>query len=193
MPDLTNWYLNASLNPLGQEPIPYSVLINDTQNVNLNVKPGTTYFLRIINYSAFSQIYLTFDQHEVTIIEIDGIYTVPRTVETLYIAVAQRYGVLLKTKSSTSTNYAGLAKLDQTGFNGYPDLSPLQNPNGNVYLIYNTAKPLPAPLNITLDAISQQIIDDFSLTPYDHQPLLRNPAQTVVIELDFFTEGGQNR
>jgi iron transport multicopper oxidase len=66
--------------------------------------------------AGFAQMYFAFDQHDMTIIEIDGIYTKPRKVSQLYIATAQRYGVLLKTKSDTSKNYAALGMMDQEKF-----------------------------------------------------------------------------
>lgn len=199
MPNLASFYLNNTLNPgdsptvTGPEPIPYSVLLNDSQNVTLHVQPNKTYFLRIINFAAFSQIYLRFDEHEMEIIEVDGVYTHPRKVETLYVAVAQRYGVLLRTKKRAKQNYAVLGKLDETMFDGYPDIPPEVNPNVNAWLVYDHTLPLPPPLNLTLDTLNSTIIDDFTLIPYDNEPLLENPTQTFVLELAFFVQDGQNR
>jgi iron transport multicopper oxidase len=195
MPTLTNFYLNSTLNPSATEPLPYSALLNDAQNVKLNVQAGKTYFLRIINYACFSQMYLHFDQHQMTIIEIDGIYVHPRTVDTLYFAVAQRYGVLLTAKKTSTQNYAALGKLDEWMFDGFlagRDPS-IINPNVNAYLVYNSTAPLPKPLNMTLDTLNSSIIDDFTLTPYDNEPLLQNPTQTFVLDLAFFPQDGQNR
>src|SRR4030081_3681092 len=92
IPSLTNYYLNKTLNEDGSEPIPYSALMNDAQNTKLYVQPNNTYFLRIINFAGFSQMFLHFDRHQMTIIEIVGIYTKPRVVDNVYLAVAQRYG-----------------------------------------------------------------------------------------------------
>lgn len=193
MPNLSSYYLNNTLNQDSPEPIPYSALFNDRKNVKLQVKPDKTYFLRIINFAAFSQIYLQFDQHDMEIIEVDGVYTHPRKAKTLYLAVAQRYGVLLKTKNTTHQNYAVLAKLDETMFDGFPDIPPEVNPNVNAWLVYNQLEPLPPPLNVSLDTLNSTIIDDFTLIPYDNEPLLENPSQTFVLELSFFTQDGQNR
>lgn len=193
MPNLSSYYLNNTLNPDSPEPIPYSALLNDRQNVTLQVKPDKTYFMRVINFAAFSQIYLQFDQHELEIIEVDGIYTHPRKVKSLYLAVAQRYGVLLKTKKTAHRNYAALAKLDGTKFDGFPDIPPEVNPNVNVWLVYDQLGTLPPPLNTSLETLNSTIIDDFTLVPYDNEPLLENPSQTFVLELSFFTQDGQNR
>lgn len=188
MPHLSSFYLNHTLNPDGPEPIPYSALINDTQDIKLHIKPRKTYFLRVINFACFSQIYLHFDQHNVTIIEIDGTYTHPKTVNTLYLAVAQRYGVLLTTKTNTTHNYASLGKLDETMFDGFgqPGFPRVVKPNVSGWLVYDESKLLPPPLNLTLDTLSTQIIDDFTLVPYDNEPLLQNPVHAFVLDLGFF-------
>lgn len=193
MPGLASYYLNNTLNPDAPEPIPYSALINDSQNVTFNVQPGRTYFLRIINFAAFSQAYLHFDQHELEIIEVDGIYTHPRKVKTLFLSVGQRYGVLLRTKATAKQNYAALAKLDETMFDGYPDMPPEANPNVNTWLVYDNFLPMPPPLNMSIGNLNSTSFDDFTLVPYDNEPLLRNPTQTFVLELSFFTQDGQNR
>jgi len=173
--------------PDGNEPVPYSALVNDGQYTKFNVQPGKTYFLRIINMAAFSQIYLHFDQHNMTIVETDGIYTEHKEVDSLYIAVAQRYGVLLKTKHDTSTNYAALAMLDETMFDDIPDYL---DPNVTAYLVYNDEKALPSPLVVN----GFDTIDDFTLTPYDKLHLFDGtPDQTIVLGLGFFEQDGQNR
>lgn len=193
MPNLACYYLNSTLNPDSPEPIPYSALLNDRQNVTLQVQPNKTYLLRIINFAAFSQMYLHFDEHEMTIIEVDGVYTHPQKVDTLYIAVAQRYGVLLTTNKTATQNYAVLSKLDEMMFDGYPDIPPEVNPDVTAWPVYDHALPLPPSLNISLDTLNSTKFDDFALVPYDNEPLLQNPTQTFVLELDFFPQDGQNR
>jgi iron transport multicopper oxidase len=199
MPTLTNYYLNSSLNEDGSEPIPYSALMNDAQNTKLYVQPDKTYFLRIINFAGFSQMFLHFDRHQMTIIEIDGIYTKPRVVDNVYLAVAQRYGVLLKTKPTASKNYAALAKLDETMYDPWDTSLPNNgipaavNPDVTGYLVYDNKTPLPPPLKISIAEFYANKIDDFTLTPYDNEPLLQNPTQTFVLELRFFAQDGQNR
>jgi iron transport multicopper oxidase len=70
-------------NPDGGELVLYSALLKDGQNTKLNVQMGKTYFLRIVNMAAFSQSYFHFDQHKVTIVEIDGIYTEHKGIDSL--------------------------------------------------------------------------------------------------------------
>lgn len=197
--ELIPYYLNNTLNPRGPEPIPYSALMNDTQDLKIHVKPGTTYFLRIINMACFSQIFLQFEEHILTIIEMDGIYTQPKVVDSLLLATAQRYGVLLTTKGTTSCkptkNYAVQAMLDERAYDGYgtPSFPPEVNPIVKGWLVYDEKLPLPDPKNITLDEFDLLTVNDFYILPYDEMPLLKNPTQTFVIDASFFLQDGQNR
>jgi iron transport multicopper oxidase len=187
-PFLIPYFLSPSQNPSSAEPIPYSSLINEAQDVKLAVKPATTYLVRIISMAAFSQIYVGFDQHDLTIIAIDGIYVEPRKVSTIYLAVAQRYDVLLTTKGSKDKNYAFFSNLDQDKFVTIPGYL---HPNATGYLVYDDNQSLSpeAPMVDRYD-----IIDDFTLVPQDGQPLLSGrPAASIVLNLDFFQRDGQNR
>lgn len=187
IPALTNYYLDPAQNEGGSEPVPYSALMNDGHNVRLNVQPGKTYFLRIVNMAAFSQTYLHLDQRKMAIVEIDGIYTEHKEVDSLYIIVAQRYGVLLKTKHSTPTNYAALAMLDTMKFDNTPGYL---DPNVTSYLVYDDSKPLPS----TLVVDGFDTIDDFTLTPYDKLDLFDGtPDNIIILSLDFFERDDQNR
>jgi len=109
--------------------------MNDTRNPSVQVQAGKTYFLRIINISGFAQYYFHIDQHNFTIVETDGIYTEPREAGDLFIANGQRYGVLLKTRSTATQNYAMLGMMDPNGFD--PTVpAPIEN-NVTGVLVYN--------------------------------------------------------
>lgn len=187
MPGLLSFYADPNQNPSGAEPVPYSALFNDAQNIALNVLPGKTYFLRTVNMAAFSQFYLQFDQHQLTIIEIDGVYTKPTTVDSLYVATGQRYGVLLKTKSTASQNYAFLGSMDTTKYDHVPGYTN-ENVTGN--LVYNAKAP-----QARMPVVSAfNVIDDFTLVPYDGMALLNGaPNSQIVLNADFFLRDGQNR
>lgn len=104
----------------------------------------------------------------------------------MYLAVAQRYGVLLKTKPDASKNYAMLGSLDTTKFDNIPSYV---LPNVTGYLIYDNTKPLPTPPTLN----DFNVVDDFILVPIDHQPVLKNPDQIITLELDFSVIENQNR
>lgn len=85
----------------GSEPVPNSTLINEAQNLHFDIKPNRNYLFRIINIGAFAAQYLEFDQHDVDVVEIDRVYTQCHRVSQLYLPVAQRYSVILKSKCTT--------------------------------------------------------------------------------------------
>ena len=150
--------------------------MNDTQNLTISMTPGRTYFLRIINMGAFAAQYFWIEDHTVRIIEVDGVYHEPAEASMLYIAAAQRYGVLLTAKNATDTNFAIVGAMDQDLFDTVPDTL---NPNVTSFLVYNPSAALPTPL--TLDEYAP--FDDITLVPYDQQPLLEDPALSVSLIL----------
>jgi iron transport multicopper oxidase len=116
----------------GSEPVPNATLINEAQNVHFPMETGRSYLFRIINMGAFSGQYLQFDQHDMTVVEIDGVYTKPHRVTQLFIAPAQRYSVIVKAKSSTKHNFAIVASMDEDMFDPGVTRPDLKN---NVFLL----------------------------------------------------------
>jgi iron transport multicopper oxidase len=123
-PELINYYqsVDNANNNNGAEPVPNSILINEAQNVQFSMTPGKTYLFRIINMGAFTPQYLQFDQHNMTVVEIDGVYTQPYTVSQLFITVAQRYSVIVTAKASSSANFAIKASMSTSMF--FPGVIP---------------------------------------------------------------------
>ena len=111
MPNLVKSFISVT-NPTGAEPVPQAALMNDTQNLTSLVEPGKTYMFRIINMAAFAGQYLWFEGHSMQVVEVDGIYTDAAEADMLYLAAAQRYSVLIKTRNDTSTNYAFVGSMD---------------------------------------------------------------------------------
>ncbi|KAI0832957.1 multicopper oxidase [Hypoxylon sp. FL0890] len=162
-------------NPTGAEPVPNAALWNDTQNLTVPVQPDTTYYFRVINLGAFAGQYIWFEGHNMTILEVDGVYTQPAVADMIYLAAAQRCSFLVTTKSDISSNYAFVASMDTSLFDTIPD-----DLNWNVtgWLVYDEAKPLPQPALV--DELNN--FDDATLIPYDNLTLFENP--TKFIELD---------
>lgn len=179
MPDLLPQYLLYNNNPGGSEPIPYSALINDGQNGTIDIEPGKTYYFHIINMAAFAQFHLQFDQHNITIVEIDGVYVQPKPAQQLYVATGQRYGVLLKAKATKSSNYAVLAKF---AINAFDHTTSYLKPTVTAVLNYASSNPSPPTPVVT----SWTVFDDLAFVPYDGQPTLPEPDMTVTIDLAFF-------
>ncbi|KAG9242235.1 Cupredoxin [Calycina marina] len=167
-------FLNKA-NPTGAEPVPQNALLNDTQNLTVSIQPGMTYLFHVVNIGAFAGQYLWFEGHNMTIVEVDGVFTDKAEADLIYIAAAQRYSFLLTTKNETTTNYAFVSSMDTDLFDTLPaDL----NWNATGWLVYDAANSNPTPA--FLDALDD--FDDFSLVPYDKMALL--PEADQVISLD---------
>ncbi|PQE26747.1 Iron transport multicopper oxidase FET3 protein [Rutstroemia sp. NJR-2017a BVV2] len=174
-PDFLSLY-----NPTGAEPVPDSILFNDTMNTTIDVQPGTTYLMRIVNTSAFAAQYFYIQDHTFEIVEIDGVYTERAEASVLYVAVAQRYSILLTTKNSTDANYAIVTCADQVLFDTITPSLQLNNTN---WLSYNADTAYNKP-EITLDIINGLPASDaFTLVPYDRTPLLPDPDYQTNLEV----------
>ncbi|KAH8593306.1 Cupredoxin [Bisporella sp. PMI_857] len=168
-------FLNKA-NPTGAEPVPQNPLLNDTQNLTVAIQPGKTYLFHVVNIGAFAGQYLWFEGHNMTIVEVDGVFTEQAEAEMIYISAAQRYSFLLTTKNDTTTNYAFVSSMDTDLFDTLPsDL----NWNSTGWLIYDEAKSKPDPAFI--DEFND--FDDFTLVPYDKQGLLPEPDQLITFDV----------
>ncbi|KAJ7499908.1 laccase [Mycena latifolia] len=116
---LADWYHTPATQLMdqfkldGHEPVPDSGLINGVGRYVggpavpwsvVNVVAGKRYRLRVINISAFAGFTFSVDGHTFDVIETDGIETVPLTVTSFDIYVAQRYSVVL-TANQPVNNY----------------------------------------------------------------------------------------
>jgi iron transport multicopper oxidase len=99
-------------NPTGAEPVPQAALFNDTQNLTVSIEPGKTYLFHIVNIGAFAGQYIWFEGHNMTIVEVDGVYTDGAEAQMIYVSAAQRCSVLVTTKNETTTNYAFVGSMD---------------------------------------------------------------------------------
>jgi iron transport multicopper oxidase len=102
----------SKANPSGAEPVPQAALLNDTQNLTIAVQPGKTYLFHMVNIGAFAGQYIWFEGHNMTIVEVDGVYTDRAVAEMIYLGAAQRCSFLVTTKNDTSTNYAFVGSMD---------------------------------------------------------------------------------
>lgn len=175
MPALIKKFINVA-NPTGAEPVPKSALMNETQDLQISIQPGKTYFVRLINVAAFAAQYFWIEDHTFRIIEVDGVWTEPAEANMIYVTAAQRYGFLLTTKNQTEINYAIHGAMDTDLFDQVP---PTLDPNVTSYLMYSPDEPLPIPsYNEPLNPF-----DDFRLIPVDRQPLYTDPDQLVLLNL----------
>jgi iron transport multicopper oxidase len=192
MPHLLNEYQsqeNAAAFS-GREPLPDSALINDSTNTKIKVLPNKTYLVHVVCLGNWPGHTWVFDGHEMTVVEVDGVYTEPRPAgdKMLRIATGQRMSVLIHTKPDASKNFAIWDTMDVNMmfiFEGR-DIPQGYNPNATAWLVYDEAKPLPPP-PVIYDLEPDHFIDDVSLVPLDREPLLQ-PVQHQIIIDTFSTE-----
>lgn len=189
-PYLINYFLSSDNTDTtgGAEPVPNSALMNEAQNVQFSITPGKKYLFRIINMGAIGAHYLQFDQHTMTIVEVDGVFVQPYDVQQLFVGVAQRYSVVIQAKADASQNYAIVASMDSDMFASYL-MPPGMNTNVTGWLVYDAAKALPAPPSLQI-----QPFDDSVLIPADQVPLMDPPSQTIYLTASFgANEAGSTR
>lgn len=150
--------------------------MNDTQNLQINVEPNKTYFIRIVNMAAFAAQYFWIEGHTFRIIELDGVYHKPTEAEMIYVTAAQRYGILVTTKNDTSKNFVINGAMDQELFDKVPDGL---NPNVTSYLVYNKDAPLPNATKL----MEFEPFDDILLEPTDGEELWEDPSVTYTIDV----------
>lgn len=176
-------------NPTGAEPIPDAALINDSQNGTINFEPGKTYRLRLINIGAFAMFHIWIEDHDMRVIEVDGIYTEEYTVPALDLTVSQRASVLVTAKNTTDKNYVLVGSMDTTMFDTVP---PGLNPSRHAHIIrliyldvsnwivYDDANPNPEPSLVD----SFYDWDDTLLVPLEPEPVI-NPDESHQLDILF--------
>lgn len=176
MPNLINSYQSSS-NINGAEPVPDAGLINDKTTDTFPVERGKTYLFRVINVSAFPSYFVGFQDHNMTIVEMDSVYTEETHTSTLYVGAAQRYAVLVTANQDASNNYGIISAVDTAAF---------KKPSGNpgfrnatfATLSYNATNGDATPFVPVMPPI-----DDFTVPPLDGAKLL-DPV-TKTFQLDF--------
>ncbi|KAF2008997.1 multicopper oxidase [Aaosphaeria arxii CBS 175.79] len=175
VPLIQREFLNIA-NPSGAEPVPDSSLVNETRDLKVKIEPGKTYLVRMINMGAFAGQYVWFEDHTMRVVEVDGVYTEPQDADMLYLTAAQRYSVLLTTKTETDRNYAFVGSMDEELFDVIPDGL---NPNVTGWLVYDDSKEKPDAQEVA----EFEPFDDFTLVPQDKQPIFDKVDHSVRLDL----------
>lgn len=173
MQDLIPLFINK-INPTGAEPVPDAALFNDTQNLTVSVAPGKTYLFHMVNIGAFAGQYIWFEGHNMSIVEVDGIYTQQAEASRIYLSAAQRVSFLLTTKNDSGTNYPFMASMDTDLFDTVPDTL---NVNVTGWLVYDSTATMPDPAFV--DDLTEDLFDDFTLVPYDNMTLFDSVDQSI--------------
>lgn len=110
-------------NPTGAEPVPNAALINETQDLSIPVEKGKTYLIRMVNMGASAGQYVWIEGHNMTVVEIDGVYTKRRETDRIYMSVAQRVSVLVTMRNDTSANFPIVGSMDTVSISSPPCIS----------------------------------------------------------------------
>lgn len=126
-----NWFLSPASG--GNEPIPYSGLINGKGSYNcsyttlpcdpneqhpavFNVERGKRYRVRIVNTSAMAVFYFSIQGHKLHVIEVDGVDTIKVSLDRIPIAPAQRYSAIVE-MNGNEEEYSILAEMSLAMYN----------------------------------------------------------------------------
>ncbi|CAN3373572.1 hypothetical protein DIURU_000619 [Diutina rugosa] len=153
--------------------IPDVVLVNDTSDFRWSVKPHTTYLLRLANVAVMAGRWFYIEDHDMTVVEVDGKWTEPYTVSVLNIAPGQRVSVLITTKSSTESNY-----IIGTAVDKYTMIYRHDQPSFNVtsWMVYNESASTSKEMAL-IDP--SQAYQDYDMKPLPSQRLL-GPIDLVI-------------
>ncbi|CCK70564.1 ferroxidase FET5 KNAG_0E03050 [Huiozyma naganishii CBS 8797] len=173
-------------NPTGAEPIPQSLLFNDSFHGELNFQPGKKYMLRFVNTGLFVSQYITLEDHIFTIVEVDGTYVTPTTTNVLYISSGQRMAVLVEAKETATKNYALMQIIDETMLDAIPADLKLNVTNQVTYnkllpvaeSMFNRLEEFPF-----LNSLEENATNDFYLKPLESYPLYETYSRQVVFDV----------
>lgn len=184
MPDLLAQYESKENQDAfhGREPVPNTALINDSTKSKIKVLPNKTYLVHIVCLGNWPGHTWVLDGHDMTVVEVDGVYTEPYEVgsKMLRVATGQRMGVLIHTKPDTSKNFAIWDTMDINMMFVYENraIPANYNPNATAWLVYDEAKPLPPAPVLT----EFNFVDDVTFVPKDREPILQPMHRQIIID-----------
>jgi iron transport multicopper oxidase len=110
------------------------------------------------------------EDHNMTIVAMDGVYTTRTTARTINVGTGQRFDVLVTTKNDTSKNFGISALIDMSAFNPVT-LSIYTGPEiAYATLDYSGMEAMPRSIEELFPLLPP--IDDITIAPLDEQTLL---------------------
>ncbi|KAI9344834.1 Cupredoxin [Zopfochytrium polystomum] len=190
------------------DPVPESLLINGVGYYPCQFAPlgskctpttfpsnevvfGKRYLLRIINMSGEAAFTFSIDGHNLTVVEADGVYTVPTVVDQFPITAGQRYSVILNANAKVS-NYWIRADLDEQLYFPAPiDLNGLVPYARSILRYKGAAKTNPT----TKAAQNPTVLNPFNLGEYNGTPLTQlvpHLGDTMYMNFKILSDGDNN-
>lgn len=165
-------------NPTGAEPIPQNLLFNNTLNATLDFNAGETYLLRFINSGLFVSQYVALESHDLTIVEVDGVYVKPNVTQLLYVGTGQRVSVLVKAKESDpGRNFALMQIMDDSMLDVIPPDLELSRTHQVAY-----SRDYPEPKSIDVGDLDNAS-EEFYLSSLDGRELYDDYDLQIVLDV----------
>ncbi|KAJ2159291.1 ferroxidase fet3 [Coemansia sp. RSA 552] len=142
----------------------------------MEFEPGRTYRIRLVSMMSLPLWEFAIDDHELQIIEVDGVLTKPKRVDVVRLAPAQRVSVLVTAKESRSMNYQYHITVLDDYVLPIPGVYPAQFDGAVVY------HP-DAPVDI-VDYIPSEPFDDLGLESLEYEPALF-PDRSLFLNLTY--------
>ncbi|KAJ2725061.1 ferroxidase fet3 [Coemansia sp. Benny D115] len=132
----------------------------------ISFAPGKSYRIRLINMSSLPYMEFSIDDHELQVIEVEGVSTKPKSVNVVRLSSGQRVSVLVKAKKRSNLNY----KYHITVLGDF--LPPIPNVYPSYFessVTYNADAPY---FERTGDLPSEPF-DDLAIESLEHNPAMR--------------------
>ncbi|KAI7821613.1 multicopper oxidase-domain-containing protein [Kickxella alabastrina] len=132
----------------------------------LAFQPGKTYRIRLVNMASMPEAEFVIDDHDLQIIEVDGVRTKPKTVKVVRLAPGQRLSVLVKAKPSSNLNYNYHITIMGDYLPSIPGIFPITHTSP---IIYNNKSTEFAP---TAMPLASEPFDDINIESLEYLPAL---------------------
>jgi len=197
---MSDWY-HGSAKKLGAdwianltaEPIPDSNLLNGlgrftggpaTPRAVINVVKGKRYRFRIINMSAIVPFNFTIEDHNLTVIEADGVNHQPYEVSSIGISAAQRYSVILNANQPVR-NYWIAYPSNFEGFTEAPTVNPNYNGTEAFAILRYQGAPDADPTTPQITPPDFGVFQEFKLKPLVSPPPPQPDENKLNLSLEF--------
>ncbi|KAH6682996.1 laccase [Halenospora varia] len=167
---INDWYyqtafqVNHNSQTAHAPPTADNALINGTMTSShggsynkVTLQKGKKYRLRLINTSLDNHFRVSLDNHNLTVVQADFVPTKPYVAETIFIAIGQRYDVIINANQDVDNYWFRAQVMTDCGGNAN---------NGNIKSIFSYSGAANADPTSTSYTIPNNCNDETGLTPY---------------------------
>ncbi|KAI1500861.1 Cupredoxin [Biscogniauxia marginata] len=167
-------------------PHPNSITVNEGANGLIPVEAGKTYRIRIINFSALTAAFISFESLSMDVVMIDASYVRRQTVDQLRISASQRYDILV-TPSGSDDIYPYLLALDTNrDYTSEQESAAFHDNFTGALTISSDDSTSDAVTAIPTFSVSAfQPFNDVQFQPYDNQPAYGPVTKHWVLNFDY--------